>query len=74
MKEITLIVEHDEQSGWFIASWDDPDGCGGISTQGKDLGELQANIREAVRCHFGGATVPHVIRLHFATDPVLAMV
>jgi len=52
MKQITLKVEHDEETGWLVASWDAPNGGGGITTQGKDLGELQANVRNAVRCHF----------------------
>jgi predicted RNase H-like HicB family nuclease len=45
-------VERDETTGWSVASWDDASGTGGITTQGKDLQELQANTREAVRCHF----------------------
>ena len=53
MKEITLTVERDGESGWLVASWDAPDNGGGITTQGKDLSELQANVREAVCCHFG---------------------
>jgi predicted RNase H-like HicB family nuclease len=53
MKEITLTVDRDEDSGWFVASWDAPRGKGGITTQGRDLRELQDNIKEAVRCHFG---------------------
>jgi hypothetical protein len=28
MEEITLQVEREEQSGWLVASWDDPDGGG----------------------------------------------
>ena len=50
-KEITFVVEKDDDSGWFVASWDDPAG-GGITTQGKDLAELQCNVKEAVECHF----------------------
>ena len=73
MKEITLTVERNEGSGAYVASWDEPQGNGGVTTQGKDLTELQANIREAVRCHFGTAKAPRVIRLHFVTDPVLAV-
>jgi predicted RNase H-like HicB family nuclease len=72
MKEITLTVERDEDSGWLVASWDAPNGAGGITTQGKDLSELQTNVREAVRCHFGESGVPSTIRLHFVTDPVVA--
>jgi len=72
MKEITLTVEHDEESGWLVASWDAPNGGGGITTQGKDLGDLQANVRNAVRCHFGKGKTPRAIRLHFVSDPFLA--
>jgi predicted RNase H-like HicB family nuclease len=72
MKEITLTVERDDESGWLVASWDAPNGSGGITTQGKDLGELQTNVREAVRCHFGKTKAPASIRLHFVSDPVVA--
>lgn len=58
MKEITLLVERDDESGWLVASWDAPDNGGGITTQGKDLSDLQANVREAVRCHFGKGKAP----------------
>ncbi len=71
MKEIILTVDRDEGSGWLVASWDDPAG-GGITTQGKDLGELQANVKEAVNCHFDPGEVPAAIPLHFLSDPVLA--
>ena len=72
MKEITLTVERDGESGWLVASWDAPDNGGGITTQGKDLSELQANVREAVCCHFGKDKAPRTIRLHFVNDPVVA--
>ena len=71
MKEIVLTVERDDDSGWFVASWDAPDGSGGITTQGRDLGDLQTNVRDAVRCHFGKSKTPATIRLHFITDPVV---
>ena len=72
MSKITLQVERDDDSGWYVASWDAPDGTGGITTQGRDLRDLQANVQEAVRCHFGAEGVAQEIRLHFASDPVLA--
>jgi predicted RNase H-like HicB family nuclease len=71
MKEIVLRVERDDDRGWLVASWDAPNG-GGVTTQGQDLTELQANVRDAVRCHFGKSKAPRAIRLHFLTDPVLA--
>jgi predicted RNase H-like HicB family nuclease len=72
MKEITFNIERCEESNAFVASWDDPDGHGGITTQGHDLQELEAMIKDAVRCHFDPGAVPDSIRLHFKTDPVLA--
>ena len=70
--EITLTVERDEESGWLVASWDAPRGRGGITTQGKDLRELEHNVREAVRCHFEGGKLPGRIRLRFVNDAVVA--
>lgn len=62
MSKITLQVERDEASGWYVASWDAPDGKGGITTQAQDLQELQANVQEAVRCHFYQGEMPREIR------------
>ena len=74
MKEITLTVERDEESGGYVASWDAPRGKGGITTQGRDLRELQENVTEAVACHFENGKAPRAIRLHFVQDPVLTPV
>lgn len=71
MDEIVFSVSQDEDSGVLVASWDAPAG-GGITTQGADLQELQAMIRDAVSCHFEGGEGPRAIRLHFVHDPVLA--
>jgi predicted RNase H-like HicB family nuclease len=71
MEEITLQVQRDEESGWLLAWWDDPDGSGGITTQGKDLRDLQQQITEAVSVHFDEGTGPRRIRIHFVSDPIL---
>lgn len=71
MEEITLQVQRDEQSGWLVALWDDPDGTGGITTQGQDLRDLQQQITDAVAVHFDGGTGPHRTRIHFVSDPIL---
>ena len=71
VKEIIFQVVEDE-SGTYCASWDDPRG-GGISTQGSDLAELQAMVRDAVLCHFDDGEAPDRVRLHFVQDPVLAV-
>jgi predicted RNase H-like HicB family nuclease len=64
MSEISFNVERDEAGGWYVASWEDADGNGGITTQGQDLQVLQENVREAVRCHFERGEAPREIRLH----------
>ena len=68
MTDITLQVERDDECGWYSASWDAPDGQGGISTQGRTLQELEDNVREAVRFHFEAEKMPRQIRLHFVDD------
>ena len=71
-QEIVFNVERDEDSGWLTASWDAPMKTGGITTQGKDLADLEKNLREAVECHFGGEKLPQRIRLRFVNDAILA--
>lgn len=71
VKEITFKVQP-EEGGGFSASWDAPGG-GGISTQGEDLTDLQAMIRDAVLCHFDEGEVPARVLLHFTEDPALAL-
>jgi len=56
MREIIFQVVEDTD-GTYCASWDDPRG-GGISTQGSDLAELQAMVRDAVLCHFDDGEAP----------------
>lgn len=50
-----------------------PPGGGGISTQGDDLAELQAMIRDAIEAYFDVAETdrPDRFRLHFIEDPSL---
>jgi hypothetical protein len=71
VEEITFKVERCEDSGWLVASWDSPEG-GGITTQGRDLRELQEQMQDAVRCHFDPGQIPRRIRVHFINDAILA--
>jgi hypothetical protein len=61
MDEITLQIQHDEESGWLVASWDAPDGSGGITTQGQDLRDLQHQVTEAVAAYFDDGEAPRRI-------------
>lgn len=42
-----------------------------IFTQGETLEDLRNMVRDAVKCHFDGGSVPLVIRLHFVKDEVM---
>lgn len=72
MDEILIVVETCADSGQLVASWDEPSGNGGISTQAADLRELQEQVDDAVRCHFEPGSMPKTIRFHFVSDQVLA--
>ncbi len=75
LPEITFTVERDEDSSLFVATWDDPSGHGGITTQGEDLRELQDMVKDAATGYFraAGVPVPSRVRLHFVADPELAL-
>jgi len=60
--EIVFQIETSEDSGELVASWDAPEG-GGITTQGRDLKDLQEQVTDAVRCHFDEGATPQRIRL-----------
>jgi predicted RNase H-like HicB family nuclease len=45
MREFTVIVERDPESGWLVGEVAELPGC---YTQARDVEELQANIREAI--------------------------
>lgn len=62
-------IEQDE-TGVFVASWDDPRG-GGITTQADTLKELERAVREAFQCHFVDRVAPREVTLHFKNDLVL---
>ena len=72
MKRPKITIERDEETGVFIASWDDPRG-GGITTQAESLEDLITALEEAVQCHFEECQTPYPreVSLHFETDPVL---
>ena len=72
MKAITIRVSACEETGTLVASWVDPSGSGGLTTQAGKLGELERNIRDAIAVHFDPEDLPHPVRLHFSVDPVLA--
>ena len=72
VEEITISISSCAETGTLIASWDDPRGFGGLTTQAEKLSDLEENIREAIAVHFEPDELPGRVRLHFESDPVLA--
>ncbi|MCX8091246.1 MAG: 2-oxoisovalerate dehydrogenase [Verrucomicrobiae bacterium] len=72
VREIVFQVEPCLETGGYVARWDAPGG-GGITTQGDSFAELEAMIADAVRGYFAPEERPERVRLHFASDPVLAL-
>jgi predicted RNase H-like HicB family nuclease len=62
--QITIRVDTCAESGALVASWDDPEGSGGLTTQSETLSELEGNIREAISAHFEPGEIPKRVRLH----------
>ena len=73
MQEITFQVEPCNETGGYVARWDNAAGAGGITTQGETLEELQAMIADAVEAYFDSGKGPQRVRLHFLEDPVVAL-
>ena len=67
MSEIIFVVEQAPEGGFSARALD-----ASIFTQAETTEELHANVRDAVRCHFGDGDVPKMIRLHFVRDEVIA--
>ena len=70
---VIFSVGTDTDSGWLVASWDDPAG-GGVTTQAPDLEHLIAALKEAMACHFDppDPCLSAGFKLRFAAEPVLA--
>jgi predicted RNase H-like HicB family nuclease len=70
---IVFNVTACQETGGYVARWDDKPGHGGITTQGETLSELEEMIADAVTGYFDAANRPQKVRLHFVEDPVLAL-
>ena len=67
-KEFVFQIEQDEDM--LVATCHEPE----MATQGENLDELLAMIRDLIRCRFddGDERLAWPIRLHFLHDPVLS--
>ena len=67
-EEIIFLVEEAIEGGFIAKAIGES-----IFTEGDDLEDLRANIRDAVNCHFETDEKPKVIRLHFVREEVFAV-
>ena len=68
MNEVLFLVEEAIEGGYNAKAIGES-----IFTQGDDLNDLKANIREAVQCHFDEDNPPKIIRLHFVKEEVITV-
>ena len=68
--QITFELTPCEESGGYIARWDDPAG-GGICTQGDSFEDLDDMVRDAVAGYFADREKPASIRLRHSPPSVL---
>ena len=66
--EIVFLVEEAPEGGYTARALSQA-----IFTEGNTPEEIEANTRDAVRCHFGDEDLPKVIRLHYVRDDVIAV-
>lgn len=67
MSEIIFIITEDEAGGFNARAVGHS-----IFTQGETRAEIEAMVRDAVRCHFDESEVPKLIHLHYVHDEVIA--
>ncbi len=67
MKELIFVVDEAPEGGYTARALGES-----IFTEADNLEELNSPVRDAVRCHFGEAEAPKVIRLHFVRDEVIS--
>jgi hypothetical protein len=68
MEELIFIVEEAPEGGFVARALGQA-----IFTEADDVESLQAQVRDAVRCHFDEGHGPKVIRLHFVREQLLAI-
>ncbi len=68
MNEVIFLVENADEGGFTARAPGES-----IFTEGDDLEDLRANIRDAVSCHFETEEKPKIIRLHFVREEVFAV-
>jgi hypothetical protein len=68
ISEVIFVVEDSPEGGYTARALGQS-----IFTEADDRQELQANVRDAVICHFEEGQAPRIVRLHFVRAEVIAL-
>lgn len=68
MNEIIFLVEEAPEGGYTARALGEA-----LFTEADDIPALEESVRDAVRCHFDEGSLPHLIRLHFTREQVIAV-
>ncbi len=68
MSDVIFLVEDSAEGGYTARALGHS-----IFTEADDWQELQANVRDAVICHFEEGQAPRIVRLHFVREEVIAL-
>lgn len=67
MNELIFMVEDAPEGGFTARALGES-----IFTEAETTEELHSKIRDAVTCHFDDGKAPHIIRLHYVREEILA--
>lgn len=68
MTELIFLVEEAPEGGYTAQALG-----ASIVTEADNIPDLQAQVRDAVRCHFDEGDLPKLIRLHFVREEIIAV-
>lgn len=68
MNEIIFVVEDAPEGGYTAHALE-----ASIFAEADELAQLEAQVRDAVICHFEESERPRIIRLHFVREEVIAV-
>ena len=68
MSELIFLIENADEGGFTAQALGQS-----IFAEAETLEELKDQIKDAVKCHFDEASIPHIIRLHMVKDEVMAI-
>jgi hypothetical protein len=67
-EEIVFLVQESAEGGYEARALGHS-----IFTEAETIESLKEAVRDAIHCHFDGEEGPHIIRLHFVKDEVIAV-